>query len=97
MIDDKVKIFKAVAEKNRLRILRMLKDDTLCVCEIRDILNLATSTVSQHLKILRMEGFIEEEKDGKWINYRINPHPSNQVAASIIGMLDYWLEGEEEI
>ena len=77
--------------------MKLLKDDTLCVCEIRDILNLATSTVSQHLKVLKMAGFIVEEKDGKWIDYRISKHSSNPVVTSILGMLDFWLEGEKEI
>ena len=97
MLDDKVKILKAVAEKNRLRILKLLKDDTLCVCEIRDIVNLATSTVSEHLKVLKEAGFVVEDKEGKWMNYRINRHPSNPVVTSILGMLDFWLEGEKEI
>lgn len=97
MLDDKVKIIKAAAEKNRLRILRMLKEDTMCVGEIREVLKLANSTVSQHLKILRLAGFIEEEKDGKRINYKINPHPPNPVVTSIIGLLDIWLEDEDEI
>lgn len=97
MIEDKVKILRAVAEKNRLRILKMLEDDTLCVCEITSVLNLAVSTVSQHLKVLKEAGIVVEDKDGKWINYKINSHPSNPVITSIIGMLDLWLEGEEEI
>ena len=54
-------IFKALSEKNRLRILKMLQIQPLCVCEITEILNLAPSTVSQHLSILKKEGFILEE------------------------------------
>lgn len=97
MIDDKVKILKSVAEKNRLRILEMLKNDTLCVCEITSILKLATSTVSNHLKVLREVGFIEEEKNGKWIYYKINRHPPNPINSAILEMLDLWLERDEEI
>ncbi|MCF8414300.1 MAG: metalloregulator ArsR/SmtB family transcription factor, partial [Melioribacteraceae bacterium] len=62
-------LFKAISDQNRIRILNMLKERILCVCEIRTILGLANSTVSQHLRILKENGFIEESKDGKWVNY----------------------------
>ncbi len=50
----------------------MLQRKPLCACEITDILQLAASAVSQHLNILNKEGFIVEEKEGKWSNYNIN-------------------------
>ncbi|HNO10725.1 MAG TPA: metalloregulator ArsR/SmtB family transcription factor, partial [bacterium] len=50
--------FKALSDANRLRILKMLELRTLCVCEIRAVLKLAPSTVSQHLKILKKNAFI---------------------------------------
>ncbi|MFC1481659.1 ArsR/SmtB family transcription factor [Candidatus Neomarinimicrobiota bacterium] len=63
------KTFKALGESNRLRILKMLEIRPLCVCEITEVLQLATSTVSKHLSILRDAGFIIDHKEGKWINY----------------------------
>jgi DNA-binding transcriptional ArsR family regulator len=48
---------------------------------------LATSTVSSHLSILSETGFIVEEKDGKWVNYRINPHPDDPVAGALGSLL----------
>lgn len=94
MLEEKSKIFKALSDPNRLRIIRMLQGKLLCVCEIREVLKLANSTVSQHLSILKESGFIVESKEGKWVNYRINPHPSDPVVASIIPMLGFWL-GED--
>lgn len=44
-----------------------------------------------------MKGIIVKEKKVKWINYSINRHPSNAVVTSILGMWDFWLEGEKEI
>ncbi|MBZ0179428.1 MAG: metalloregulator ArsR/SmtB family transcription factor [Melioribacteraceae bacterium] len=88
------KIFKALSDKNRMKILQALKIKMLCVCEIRALLNLANSTVSQHLKILKEAGFIIELKDGKWVNYMINPHPADNRISEIINNLDFWL-GEE--
>jgi len=97
MGEDKVKFFKALSDSNRLRILKMLQTKPLCVCEITNVLELATSTVSQHLKILKEAGFIIEEKDGKWINYFINPRPSDPRISSLLSSLDYWIADDSVI
>jgi len=96
-MEDKLKFFKALADSNRLRILKMLQTKSLCVCEITNVLGLATSTVSQHLKILKEAGFIIEEKDGKWVNYLINPRPNDQRITSILTSLDYWIADQSVI
>ena len=65
------KIFKALGDRNRLRILKILEVKPMCVCEITDILGIAQSSVSRHLGILRNAGFINDEKDGLWVNYSL--------------------------
>ncbi len=97
LMQENTNIFKALSDSNRLRILKALQTKTLCVCEIRELLNLANSTVSQHLKILREAGFILETKDGKWVNYSINQQPSDQRISSILTSLDFWINNEEMI
>ena len=57
-----VKIFKALSDSNRIRIIKMLQIRPLCVCEITAVLNLATSTVSKHLSILREADLIYDIK-----------------------------------
>ena len=69
---DLVKIYKALSDSNRLRILKILEVRCLCVCEITDILQLATSTVSKHLSLLRDVNFIIDEKKGKWVTYSLS-------------------------
>jgi ArsR family transcriptional regulator, arsenate/arsenite/antimonite-responsive transcriptional repressor len=68
---DFLDITKALAEENRLRILWMLKDNELCVCQIVEILNLAPSTVSKHLAILSQARLIDFCKRGRWVYYRL--------------------------
>lgn len=96
-MEDKTKIFKSLSDPNRLRILKALQSKVLCVCEIRELVELANSTVSQHLKILKEAGFIIEQKDGKWVNYLINPRPSDPRINSILASLDFWISDEETI
>ena len=97
MIEEKTKLFKSLSDPNRLRILKMLQVKPLCVCEITDVLQLATSTVSKHLSILKETGFIIEEKDGKWVNYMINSQPDDARISSIISTLDFWIADQKII
>jgi len=64
--------FKALADKTRLRIISLLFEKNLCVCEITDILKMTQSRISRHLGILKQAGFIEEERKGKWVIYKIS-------------------------
>jgi ArsR family transcriptional regulator len=97
VIEEKTKIFKALSDPNRLRILKMLQTKSLCVCEITDVLRLATSTVSKHLSILKSTGFIIETKDGKWVNYLINPRPPDARISSVLSTLDFWISDDQII
>ncbi|MGA8265511.1 MAG: metalloregulator ArsR/SmtB family transcription factor [Ignavibacteriaceae bacterium] len=96
-MNDKTIIFKALSDLNRLRILKALQRKVLCVCEIKELLGLANSTVSQHLKILKSAGFIVEQKEGKWVNYMINPQPTDSRIGSILASLDFWIDDEKLI
>lgn len=78
-------LFKAMSDKNRLRIIKMLEHKPLCVCEITAILNLAVSTVSSHLKILKNADLIVEKKDGKWVNYEL----STKADHTTLELLDF--------
>lgn len=82
-----IKTFKAVSDPNRLRILKMLEARSLCVCEIAEILNLATSTVSKHLSILRDADLIVDHKDGKWVNFRLNKEAPESHAQEMLAFL----------
>ena len=68
---DYLNIFKVLSDENRLRILLMLRKRPLCVCEIYEVLNIALSTISAHLKNMRNIGLIEDMKDGRWVIYRL--------------------------
>ena len=88
------KPFKALSDPNRLRILKMLEQKPLCVCEITQVLGLATSTVSKHLSILREAGFISDRKEGKWVNYLLEPEG---YASDLQPLISAWLNGNTHI
>ena len=66
------KIFKALADINRLRILKLLQADKRCVCELAFVLGITQPSVSRHLKKLKDAGLIDCEKNGFWTDYYLN-------------------------
>lgn len=70
---DLQQIAKSLGDANRLRILRALLDQELCVCELGDSLGLVQSTLSTHLKVLREAGFVVDDKNAKWVSYSLSP------------------------
>lgn len=67
-----VDIFKALAEENRLRILALVMQDEMCVCEIEECLNMTQSNVSRHLTALKRSGILDSYKKAQWTYYKMN-------------------------
>jgi len=67
-----VDILKALAEESRLRILALLLQDEMCVCEIEDCLNMTQSNVSRHLTALKQCGILDSYKQAQWAYYKIS-------------------------
>lgn len=65
-------LFKALSDETRLRIVRLLKDGELCVCDIVAALGMVQPKVSFHLNVLKEAGFITDRREGRWIHYRLN-------------------------
>lgn len=66
-----IKVFKALSDPTRLRILMLLSQRELCVCELVFALKMEQSRISHQLRILRDADLVEDTRDGKWTNYRI--------------------------
>lgn len=65
------RVFKALANEKRLRIVGALRGSELCVCELQALLDAPQSTVATHLRTLRDAGLVNARKSGKWTYYRI--------------------------
>ncbi|MBX3742078.1 MAG: winged helix-turn-helix transcriptional regulator [Akkermansiaceae bacterium] len=66
-----VSFAKALGDTTRWRIVRMVMDEPLCVCELADILDMPQSSVSSHVQIIRKAGLLESEKCEKWTYFRV--------------------------
>jgi len=67
-----VDVLKALADETRLRILNVLRQESLCVCDLEVVLKLSQSNASRHLTKLRHCRLIGAEKQAQWVYYRIN-------------------------
>jgi ArsR family transcriptional regulator len=91
------KVMKALSDPNRVKIIKMLQHKGMCVCEMQAALQIAQPSVSKHLKILEEAGLVDYRKDGLWVNYHLTDGRSSPYAASILGNLRHWLEGNGEV
>ena len=66
-----IKVMKALSDPNRVKIVKMLQHKLMCVCEMREALQLSQPSVSKHLKILEDAGLVDFKKDGLWVNYNL--------------------------
>jgi ArsR family transcriptional regulator len=65
------RLFKALGDETRVRIVALLAHGELCVCHIEDALGLQQSTTSRQLGVLRAAGLVEARRDGSWVYYRL--------------------------
>ena len=71
-MNELVTIFKALSDETRLRIIKLLEQGELCVCDITAALDMVQPKVSFHLSALKEAGLIKDRKQGKWIHYSLD-------------------------
>ena len=91
------KLFKALSDETRIRILKVLMERECCVCEVMQALNISQSRASRNLGILADAGFVKSRRDGLWIIYTIDEQTVNSHAASVTEMLRSSLVNDEII
>ena len=92
-----IQVLKAVADKNRIRIIKMLEKKKMCVCELSAVLEITQPSVSKHLSILNNAGILKDERNGQWIDYSINNETINQYAPAIKNIIKEWLNSDSTI
>ena len=90
-------VMKALSDPNRVRVVKLLQMGELCVCEIKEVLGLAQSTVSKHLKILEDAGLVEKKRQGTWMIYSLVDGADSIYAATMLIKLGGWLDDDTEL
>lgn len=89
------KAFKALGEPTRLKIIKMLSVQSMCVCELSEILDMLQPRVSQHLKILKDADLVKESKEGYWVYYSLDKERLHRLWNQFLAFLDADLKGLE--
>ncbi|OPX19596.1 MAG: hypothetical protein BZ151_08380 [Desulfobacca sp. 4484_104] len=93
-----LKALKALADGNRLRLLRLLLDQPRCVCELQAALGITQPSISKHLRILEEAGLVTKTRQGQFIDYQLAaaPDPADQRAA-LLALITPWLRADPEL
>lgn len=83
-MSDTVRVFKALSDGTRLRILNILLQRECCVCEVMQVLGISQPSASRHLSILHDAGLLKSHKQGIWMNYAIDHTGMPPYAQDII-------------
>ncbi|MBA7503413.1 Arsenic resistance transcriptional regulator ArsR1 [subsurface metagenome] len=92
-----VKVFRALSDETRIRILKVLLERECCVCEIMQALDISQSRASRNLGILEGAGFVKSRREGLWMVYAIDEQAMNSYVAALIEVLRGSLVNEEII
>lgn len=97
MLKSYLKVMKALADRSRVQIVKMLQKREMCVCELQAVLGLAQPSVSKHLRILEEAGLVEHRKEGLWVNYRLPDTAESVYADHLQKVLKGWLNDDPAI
>src|SRR6476620_3810533 len=89
-------LFKALADRTRLRLIHLLADDEVCVCFFVEVLKTNQPKISRHLAYLRRAGLVTARREGKWMHYRLLEPPDSD-AANILRALRSWLANNPDM
>ena len=88
--------FLALADKTRLRLLNLMRENEVCVCFFTEVLGESQPKISRHLAYLRNAGLVSARRDGKWMHYKIEI-PANFHAAQILQSTLNGLKSKDEM
>lgn len=92
-----LKTAKAVAESNRARIIMLLTQGRLCLCQIIKILELSPSTISKHMSILQNANLVTARKEQKWVFYSLNKRGASTTVRSALKFIRDCLKEDQQI
>src|SRR5215471_5479049 len=93
---DKQAFFSALADRTRLRLINLMRNDEVCVCFFVEILKTNQPKISRHLAYMRRAGIVDARRDGNWMHYRI-VEPPDAGAAQVLKETMKWLESDAEM
>lgn len=88
------RLFQALSDETRLRILDTLRGGEKCVCDLAAVVGAQQSRLSFHLRVLREAGLVRDRRDGRWIYYGLRPEALGEAGETIQGLREMF-EGSD--
>ena len=92
-----VRLLEAVADENRVRILKCLQVRPACVCELVQALDMPQPRASRHLKTLREAGLVEDTRDAQWVEYALVKAEDGSPESELLALVAGWLEDDPAV
>lgn len=92
-----IRVFKALSDETRIRLLKLLQQRELCVCELMQALNMTQPRVSRNLRILKDAGLVKDRREGLWVHYSLDESSFNVFAGQMLKLLKDWLNDDETV
>jgi len=86
-------LFRALADRTRLRLLNLMGSDEVCVCFFVEVLKTPQPKISRHLAYLRKAGIVGARREGKWMHYRVVA-PRDPRASQMLKTIQDWLASD---
>lgn len=93
---DKELFFRALADRTRLRLINLMRNDEVCVCFFVEVLKTNQPKISRHLAYLRRAGIVGVRREGQWMHYRV-VEPDDANAARVLNEVMSWLAVDQEM
>jgi len=85
--EDSAKVFKALSDTNRLKIVQLLSPGEKCACELLESFNFTQPTLSHHMKVLIECGLVNSRKEGTWNRYSLNKANANRIVLFLMNIV----------
>ena len=72
-LENRARLFKALGDEVRLKLLHLVRDQEVCVCDLMQVMDMAQGTLSHHLNVLLQAGLVTARKQGRWNYYQATP------------------------
>ena len=87
-LENNATLLKSLADPIRLKMIYLLKNGELCVCEILEAMDKSQSTISHHLNMMKKENILLTRKEGKWIYYRLADENIIEILENLFNIVE---------
>jgi ArsR family transcriptional regulator, arsenate/arsenite/antimonite-responsive transcriptional repressor len=87
-VEDAARVFRALGDETRVRIVSLLVQGELCVCHIEEALGCPQSTISRHLAVLRSARIVRTRREGAWVHYSLDREGSPRLVAQLLEIVE---------